>query len=201
MRKLLIASIFLLGGCASGYRPITPNSTYYQTHSDNSGFEFSYKMGVLSERHNRKYAKREDKKAIRVVSVKLVNATDKSMVVGEDFRFFSGNSEVVLLDPYLVHRELKQGVPIYLLYLLLSPMQLYKSDEQGSVESYPIGLFIGPGIAFGNMMGAGAANQNFLRELLHYNIINKTIDPGKTVFGLIGIRDNGYNPLELRFRN
>jgi hypothetical protein len=202
MKKLLLFVLMpLLVGCASGYRSLRPNSDYYPASRDYSGLEFSYKMGVLRERHNNKYAKREDKTAIRVVAVKLANNTGGSLVVGEDFKFYSGGSELVLLDPALVHTQLKQGVPIYLLYLLLSPMQLYTSDENGNVNSTPIGLFIGPGIAFGNMLGAGAANQNFLKELIQFNIINKTIEPGQTLHGIIGVRDNAYNPIEIRFTN
>lgn len=199
MRILVLLLSLVFFGCASGYRSLRPTSTYYQTTSEVSGLEFSYRMGVLSEHRNKKYAKREGIKAIRVVAVKLVNNSGQTLVVGEDFRFFSGNSEVVLLEPRIVHRELRQGVPIYLLYLLLSPIQLYVADESGNVETYPIGLFLGPGIAFGNMLGAGSANQNFLRELTQYNVINKTIDPGQTVFGLIGIRDNGYAPIHIEF--
>lgn len=48
------------------------------------------------------------------------------------------------------------------------------------------------------MLAAGSANQNFLRELMQYNIINKTIESGQTVYGLIGIRDHGYNPINVR---
>lgn len=200
MKKTILFALLALCGCASGYKSIKPDITYYQSREDYSGVELSYRMGILSEHRNKKYAKREDKKGIRVVAVRLMNNTNSPLVVGEDFRFYTGDSELPLLDPSIVHAELKQGVPIYLLYLLLSPMQLYTSDEQGNVDATPIGLFIGPGIAVGNMLGAGAANQNFLRELMQYNIINKTIEPGETVFGLIGIRDNGYNPISLRFR-
>lgn len=197
MQKTLSLLTLLLCGCASSYKPITPSANYFQ-HGDNySGLEFSYKMGILSERRNRKYAKREDKKGIRVVAVRLANNTGRPLVAGQDFRFFSRESELILLDPQFVHQELKQGVPIYLLYLLLSPMQLYTGDEQGNIESTPIGLILGPGIAFGNMVGAGAANQHFLRDLERFSIIGKTIEAGETVYGLISIRDNAYNPIRI----
>jgi hypothetical protein len=200
MKTTLFVLCFLLCGCASSYRSIRPTGSYFPLSNEYSGLGFSYKMGVLAEHRNRKYAKREDKKAIRVVAVRIVNNTDKPMTVGQDFRFYSGNSELVLLDPYLVHRELKQGVPIYLLYLLLSPLQVYTWDGYGNtVESTPVGLVLGPGIAFGNMIGAGAANQHFLRDLTEYNMINKTIEPGKPTFGLIAIRDNGYNAINIGF--
>jgi hypothetical protein len=201
MRNLIVMLTCLLCGCASGYRPLKPTSSYFQGSTDYAGLEFSYRMGVLREHHNRKYANKEDKRAIRVVAVKLVNTSGSDLTVGEDFLFYSGDSELKLLDPSMIHSELKQGVPLYLLYLLLSPMQLYSLDENGSVHSTPIGLFIGPGIAFGNMLGAGEANQNFLKELLQFNIINKTIKSGQTVFGLIGIRDTGYSPITIKLIN
>ena len=198
-KSIFILILPLLFSCASSYKPLRPSTHHYPASRDYSGLEFSYKMGVLQERRNKKYAKREDMKAIRLVAVKLVNNTASALTVGKHFNFYSGGSPLVLLEPPLVHAELKQGVPIYLLYLLLSPMQLYTSDEMGNVESTPIGLIVGPGIAIGNMAGAGAANQNFLRELVQYNMIGKTIEPGETVYGLIGIGDNAYNAIEIRF--
>jgi hypothetical protein len=91
---------------------------------------------------------------------------------------------------------LKQGVPVYLLYLLLTPMNLYTGDDVT-----PIGLVLGPGIAFGNMIGAGGANQNFLKELESFNLMNKSIQPGETLYGIIGIRDSGYNPITIKVKN
>jgi hypothetical protein len=86
----------------------------------------------------------------------------------------------------------------------LTPTQLTTGsstiNSNGTISSasrLPIGLILGPGIAFGNMAVAGTANQNFLRELNEYNLINKTITPGQTVFGLIGVNDIGYNPVRI----
>jgi hypothetical protein len=88
MRIVILLFSLVFFGCASGYRSLRPTATYYQTTSDFSGLEFSYRMGVLSEHRNKKYSKREDIKAIRVVAVKLVNNTGQALVVGEDFGFF-----------------------------------------------------------------------------------------------------------------
>lgn len=190
---ILLASLLLLS-CASSYKQIRPNSSNYQSSTNYSGVDFAYRLSVLRETGNKKYAKREDKKAIKLASVKLTNTTDKPLIVGEDIVIYSGNSKAVLLDPPTLHRELKQGVPIYLLYLLLTPLKLTTGED-----TTPIGFAIGPGIAIGNMIGAGSANQNFLEELARFNIIGKTINPGETVYGIIGYGDTGYNPLSVKF--
>jgi hypothetical protein len=188
MRVIILISAALLSACASSYHPLRPNSTYFPATDEKNSVVFSYKLGVLREMGNKKYAKREDKKAIRVASVKLTNNTSRDITIGKDVIFQSANSEAVLLAPEFLHKELKQGVAIYLLYLLLT-------GDQG------LSIIIGPGIAIGNMAGAGAANQNFLKELKAFNMINKTIKPGETVYGLIGFRDIGYAPLSLKFLN
>jgi hypothetical protein len=197
MRICLIAglSLLLLSGCASNYKSLTPDRTYYQSSSTDNGVEFSYKLGVLREHGNKKYAKREDKKAIRIASVRITNNGANDITIGKNVYFFSGNSEAYLIEPSLLHKELKQGVPEYLLFLLLTPMTLNNGDD-----STPIGIAVGPGLAIGNMAAAGAANKKFLQELQKFDLVNKTIKPGETVYGLIGIRDTGYNPIFLKFR-
>jgi hypothetical protein len=192
---VLFCSVAFLTGCASSYKPLTPDRTYYQASSTDNGVELSYKLGVLREHGNKKYAKREDKKAIRIAAVRITNNGANDITIGRNLYFFSGNSEAYLLAPAMLHKELKQGVPEYLLFLLLTPMTLNTGDE-----STPIGLAVGPGLAVGNMLTAGGANQKFLQELVKFDLINKTIKPGETVYGLIGIRDSGYNPISLKFR-
>ena len=119
MKKIILFAFLALCGCASGYRSISPQRAHFQGETNHSGLRFSYRMGVLSEVRNRKYAKREDRKGIRVVAVRLFNGTDRPLTVGQDIQFYTGDSELIPIDPSIVHAELKQGVPIYLLYLLL----------------------------------------------------------------------------------
>jgi hypothetical protein len=188
MRYCIYALLLILSGCASSYKPLRPNATYYPTTNTESGLEFSYKLGVLRENGNKKYAKREDRKAIRLASVKIVNTSDRSYTVGSNLKFYSGNSELILIDPAT-------------LYLLMTPIQFYSTNSSGQTTSTPIGVVLGPGLAIGNMVGAGGANQNFLKELNTFNLINKTIKPGETVYGIIGIRDIGYNPINIKVLN
>ncbi|WP_187696336.1 hypothetical protein [Xanthovirga aplysinae] len=163
---------------------------------------FEYKYDVLREKKNKKYAKKESKKGIKVVGVKITNNTGQALTYNEDLKLFSAGYAISPIEPQFVYGELKQGVPIYLLYLLLTPSKFnYWESENGVVKnqsSFPIGLILGPGISGGNMLVAGTANQNFLKELKTKNLIGKEIKNGETVSGLIGMRNMGYAPLELK---
>jgi hypothetical protein len=46
---------------------------------------------------------------------------------------------------------------------------------------------------------ASSANKRFEKELCLYNI-NKDIKNGQTVYGLVGFRDIGYDPLSLKLK-
>lgn len=203
MKHQLLKSLFLicfifLAGCASTYKPINPQALYYTAHDLQDGISFSYKFDVLRERANKKYYKKEYKKGLKLVAVKVTNNTDTTIRIGQDVAFFSGQNELTLLDPMLIKNSIKQIAPAYLPYLLLSFLNLNVTTETSS-ESYPIGLFIGPGITLGNMLCASGANEKLLSELIRFNMINKDIAKGETVYGIIGIRSNEYPNLTLRY--
>ena len=160
---------------------------------------FSYKYDVLAETKNKKYAKKETKNKVKVLAVRFTNETDRPLTIGEDLLLYSGNTMITPMDPEAVVMSLKQNVPIYLLYLLLTPTNLYIQDGNRT-QIYPIGLALGPGIAAGNMIGAGGANRNFQAEMVTHDIVGKVVQPGETFSGLIGIHDEGYNPLTIKLK-
>lgn len=187
--------------CASSYKPIGPLSVNYSNTEEKDGIEFSYRYDVLREKGNKKYAKKEIKKSIKVVAVRIINNRNEPVTIGTNLKIFSGSSEVKLLEPALIQRELRQSVPSYLLYLLLTPLNLTisRTDNNGRIESdsYPIGLGLGPVISISNMAISGGANKGLLMELNQFNQINKTILPGQSSYGLIGIGDLSFNPLRV----
>lgn len=200
MKKLLLAlSVsILLSSCAASYKSIKPEAVYYQTTENDDNVSFSYKYGVLAERGNKKYAKKETKRNIRIVSVKIVNNSGEDITIGQDTKIHANGSPVQLLDPQTIHSQLKQGVAPYLLYLLLTPMNFYTTSSDGTTDSTPIGLVVGPGLALGNIAVSSSANTNFKKELERYSIIGKTIKAGESAYGIIGIMDSGYSPLTIK---
>jgi hypothetical protein len=197
---IILSSIFIFMGCAASYRPINPPTLNYYSNDFQDGVGFSYKYDVLKEKGNKKYAKKEDKRNIRIVAIKLINNTDTTINIGRDLLFYSGQNQLNLMDPLTIKNSIKQVVPGYLPYLFLTLLQLNVSDGQ-TVESYPIGLVIGPAITIGNMAVAGSSNTSLFEELNEYNIIFKDIKKGETVYGIIGIHDEGYNPITIKLKS
>lgn len=200
--SIFFALIFLIifPGCAGIYKPINPSTINYAFVDQEDGVAISYKYDVLREKGNKKYAKKEYKKGIKLIAVKITNNTDNVINVGKDLAFFSGQKQMSLMDPMTIKETIKQIVPGYLPYLLLSLTTL--NITKGTItDSYRIGLLIGPGLAIGNMSVAGTSNKNLLNELTEYNLINKEIQKGETVFGIIGIKDTGYNEIRIKMLN
>ena len=189
-----LSAAVLLSSCAASYKPIMPKSLNYQSNSSVfNDLEFSYRYDVLNEKGNKKYTKKEHSKNIKVVAIRIVNNSNTDYIFGRDLTLKTNSGgNITLLQPEMIKNQLKQNVPIYLLYLLLTPLTL---NTENSVT--PIGLVVGPGITAGNMIIASTANSNLEFELQQHNLIDKPIKAGETVYGLVGVVDLGYNPLEL----
>jgi hypothetical protein len=191
---LLIISCIFASSCASTYKTINPSSIDFpQSEKDAI---FSYKYNVLKESRNRKLMKKEDKRHMRIIAVKIVNTTDQTLLYGTNYKIFSMNREVRVLDPETAATVVKQTIPSYLWYLLFTPMRFtVTTPDRTSVT--PIGLVLGPALAGGNMAVAANSNKKFRKELIASSIIERPIRPGETFYGLIAIQDNQFMPLTL----
>ena len=202
--KLLLAlgGIFYMTSCASSYPGIKPeNLSYNSKNMAKDGITMEYRYDLLPK----KYAKKEKKKNIRLVSVRLKNNTNRELVFGEDFKLaFEGGNNVMILSNDKVFSELKQQGVFHLFYLLLSPVTLNKTTNNGngSVTTepiFPIGLIIGPGLAALNLFKASSSNKRFKNELKDYNLNGKSLQPGEESFGIIGIRSDSYDALKINY--
>jgi len=194
---LTIALIFVLTGCASYYRQINPPTVSYDSRETNEGVVFSYKYDVLRESGNKKFADKEIKKGVKLIAVKITNNTGSMLNIGRDIAFYSGNKQLTPMNPIVIKESIKQITPGYLTYLLLTLVNVYVTNGS-STQTYQVGLILGPAVTIGNMAVAGAANKNLLKELDLYNIQDKDVEVGETVYGIVGFRDLGYNPLTLK---
>lgn len=85
--SLLCFSAFWVS-CASSYKPINPSTMLFNNLSADGDVAFSYRYDVLNLIRNKKYAKKETKKGIKVVAVSVTNNSGAPIVFGTDVRLY-----------------------------------------------------------------------------------------------------------------
>ena len=200
VKKALLILVLFIAGCATGYKPINPPSILYPSYDLQNGIIFSYKYDVLGEQGNKKYAKKEVANGIRMVTVSLTNNSDSAINVGTQVEFYSGSTRVFPMDPMDVKNTIKQNTEQFLPYLLLS-FSFIKVTNGGGSKTYPFGLIFGPILTVDNMVTAASANKKLLEELIRYNISNKIIRKGETVYGIISFHGIGNDTVSIKLKN
>lgn len=204
MNRLILFSFLLfallLGSCASGYRPIQPQSINYANIPTDGEIQIAYRYDVLAAMGNKKLKKKEEKRGVNVVAVKITNNSDRPIKLGEDYNITAGGRVISPLAPLATFSTLKQKPALHLLYLLLTTARLNVNTDDPT-DGIPVGLAIGPGLAIGNLAVASGANKKFKTELITNDLISKTIPPNATVYGIIGMRNENYDPLGIQVLN
>lgn len=198
LRKLLIpvSTIVLLSSCAGSYKTINPAGLNYASRSQTQGAEYGVINSVLSETGNRKYANRELKRPVKIYAVEFTNKTDRPISFRDDVKVFMSGKPALLLETSVIHSALKQPAGLYMLWSLLWVF-IYNCDtDDCSVTPLPVGLIIG----IGNTSVASSANKKLNEELTLNNLLDKTIQPGETVRGLIGLSGTVAGPLHFEVR-
>lgn len=187
---------FLFSSCASKYNLIEPDKNKYFSESEHEGIQLEYKYDVLTQ----KYEKKAARKGIQVLAVKLSNHTEQDLKFGTDILLYDENGkEIVIMENRALYKSLKQGVGPYVIYLLLTPIRFNRFDERGRIiNTVPIGLALGPGIAGLNMGKAITANEKFEKELLDFDVYGSIIKAGESRYGLIGIRSKTLEELKVQ---
>lgn len=199
---LLFIAISTLTNCASGYKMIEPKSINYISTHETNNVRLEYKYDLL----DKKYAKKELKKGVKLIAIKITNNSDKDLMFGEGAKLtYMNGTEIFVMENNNVFQTLKQSPATYLWYLLLTPVNFYtySTNSYGGQEmtsSTPIGLILGPGLAGGNMIVASSANKKFKNEMLDFNINGTIIKKGETKYGLIGIKADSFDSLKLKIK-
>ncbi|EMR03644.1 hypothetical protein [Cesiribacter andamanensis] len=200
---LVLTCAVVLSSCAGSYHQIYPRSLEYSyATAAQAPVTLGYRYDVLSQRGNKKFARKEEKNNIQLMAVQLTNNTSTPLVFGRDIQLTNNNVVVNPLPSGLVHKQLKQQAPLFLLYLLMSPMKVTVTKATNGFVTeqsvYPVGLILGPALGVGNMVVASGNNQKFQAELLQHDLVGRIIQPGETVYGLVGVGHTGYAPLSVR---
>ena len=195
--KTLCLSALILCSCAGSYHPVLVGNLNYESAASGDNVEMHYKYDVLRQSGNKKYAKKEIAKNIRVIAVQFPNMSDRPVNFSEDVEIYSGSRTIIPLPPELARKELKQIAPLHLLWCLLW-INISKCDGYDCSSTL---LPVGPAIGLFNMLKASGANKNLLAELTRYNMLNKTIAPGETLNGLRTIAAESGQPLQIRLKD
>jgi hypothetical protein len=196
----LFIAVTTLTNCASGYKMIEPKSINYVSTNETDKVKLEYKYDLL----DKKYAKKELKKGVKIVAVKITNNSDRDLMFGKDATLtYANGAEIYLMENKKAFKTIKQSPTSYLWYLLLTPVTFNTTGTnsngfQENTSSTPVGLILGPGLAGGNMIAAATANKKFETEMLEYNINGTVIKKGETKYGLIGIKADSFDSLKLK---
>ncbi|RFP66035.1 hypothetical protein D0N36_06085 [Hymenobacter lapidiphilus] len=201
----VLSAAVLLSGCAGGYHAIQPEriTSYQPAGPAGAAVDFSYRYSaLLTNGANKKYVKKERKRGYQIVAVQLRNNTANEFNFSRDLELTFGDRPIQPVSSMQASQDLKQGVAIYLLYVLLNfNVGTYTTVNGQITEDNRTFIPTGPFIAGGNMLGASAANKNMRNELARYDLTNKVLQPGETVYGIVALRETNVAPLKLTLRN
>ena len=193
----------LATSCAGSYTPIRPDRiATYQASTTNAPVEFGYQFDALRlNGRNKKYLKHEAKKGYHVAAVRVTNRSGRELNFSRDLVLQYGDRPVTPVANAAAAQDLKQGVAIYLLYLLLNITITSSTSTNGyATSANTTFLPTGPLIAGGNMLGASLANGNMRKEFETFDLTNRTIKPGETVYGILSLRETAVAPMRLELR-
>ena len=194
---LALFSLVLLSSCASSYKSINPNTFEFTNTEITEDVVLKYRYNVLRERRNKKFAKDEDQNNLRLMAVEITNNSNQEILLGDNLKLYNGDSEVQLVSPLSAKSDLRQCAGCYIPYALLTLLNL-NIQNGNRITSIPIGLVVGPLVTGANIITASNANRRLKNAMIRFDLLNKTILPGKTETGLITISTREYPALKPR---
>jgi hypothetical protein len=189
-------------GCAGTYSLIRPQRITSYTQAQSAGpVALAYQFDALRYGgRNKKYTKKEMKRGYHVVAVKVTNNSDRNVDFSRDLNLLYGDRPVTPVPAAIAARDLRQGVPIYLLYLLANVTVGGTTDPRTGQTTGGTFLPTGILISGANMIAAGSANGNLRKEFTAYDLTNRTLKPGETAYGILSLRETAVAPLRVELR-
>jgi len=190
--------MFLITGCARTYHVINPSILHHENKKTlKKDVDISYLYNVQNLMQNKPYERKENKKNIHLLSVRIENNSNSPITITkENFQIkTSSGKEIKIIDPLLYSKTIRQYSETFLLFYGLSGI----GYEWGTVngESYskltysPLNLIIG----IGNTIFAENSNAKQKKNLIENDIFNKTIHPHSSITGLIAVYTLSYPEL------
>lgn len=190
--------------CAFKYRPVHPPTVRYVVREKGRDLDYAYLYNVLSFRNNAsrpntKYAKREQKYGYQIVAVRITNKTTDTLNYSDDIEITTDLGKVQLVPNEQAAWEIRQKLWPHLFWIYANfrvddCVFDCRGDANGSF--IPLGYFL----MTRNLLRAHFANTKLKQEFAEYNLYERNIKPGETVYGIIAIKSVAFQPLYIRRR-
>lgn len=192
---LSILAIFLFPGCAVQHHTISGIRNWnYPITQINDTLSLGFVDGVLEKTGNLKPAKWATRKNIHVVGIKLIN-NSKTPIHGSQLAFYSNEQKIEMLHNRWLARKVRQRIsPLMGLAIpfLFIEEALFHNEGEHDInspfyESNP--QYITTEVTSREQKKRKQSNNNLQQELVGFQTADKTLFPGKPVYGIIGFKN------------
>lgn len=210
MRKrilYLFTALILIASCARPYHRMNMEVVPFKDYKENTGIKYASRLGVLYNFKNFYFAKREQQKDYSLMAFTIYNKSEQLITI-KDLQFSCGASAEILPVPIQdLYNAIKQKAGLYWLYAAGiavypkpevhkvtiggnqvqvknpdNPKKLTKNGKQF------IPLPFGVVFAAANFGIAYRANKKMKADFELYNIIDKVIQPGDSIKGVLAFK-------------
>jgi hypothetical protein len=193
----------MLYSCATQHKPIAGIRDWaFQRGQFDAALDFSYTDQVLKLTGNKRADRWANRKNIEVIAVKMIN-NGKHPIHGTQLQLFSGDKPIEIVQNEWLARKVRQrqspGLFLTIPFMIIESAfwsKLEEDDDDPYSDTYPEEdpLLISAEVAEADEKRRKTANFNLNEELKKFRVSSMIYQPGKPVFGVIGIRTR--KPLE-----
>ena len=198
MNRMISLLLLLLSitSCAIQQQSISKiqDWSYPQVQFDKQ-LNFSFIDHVLEKTNNNRGERWAQRNNIHVLSVKLINTSNKPIHGTQISFMLNGEKAEILQNKWLAKKVRKRNSPLMVLFLpafLIEDAIFHQNDEYLN-NSYNADYihdpyFVTEEVAKKADKKRKKANLNLTQEFMSFQLASKVLWPGKPIYGLIGIR-------------
>lgn len=195
----LFLLITLFTSCARTYHTISPALYNFDNKKSlTENINVSYMHDVQQLNDNKPYARKERKKDIKLVAIKVENLSDTTITLTSSNFFIKTGSgrDIPIISPNEYTKKIRQYSETFILFYGLAGAGIIAEETpEGDVNTKfyynPIPGLIG----LGNAIFAATSNSKQTKNIASNSIFNKPIQPNSSIYGLIPIQDHTYSEL------
>jgi len=201
----LLIAILIISSCARPYRKINMTSIPFKENRVENKISYSVRQGLMYNTRNFFYAKKEQKKDLSLMAIKIINKSELPININ-DLQFSCGASvPIAPIRKEDYYNAIKQKAGLYWLYsvgFMVYPKPAVTKDPVTGVQTNQpnnpkkfikngkqyIPLPFGLPVAAANYGIAYRANKKLKNDLEYLDLANKVIQPGDSIFGILSFK-------------